>query len=291
MIGDGVIAESYASFKITWENPGNGAQPTWDQNAQYIELHTVDLYPDLEYTQASALATYYKYTSAEKLIDLIKRINQIIDSKLIGAKPANETLALPPASEKPKTTDSNEDPGEPEGSKEQDEVTNDEPKKDEPVGPEKTLSYRVTVIADRLRFIDVQGQRGGGITIAHKLSNNITKVVGDETLDNSAKIKAEIATGGLLSNKIELGIEDFETESGENLLVQIIPSLELVFTAGQAAVVPTGKETEDEDWLIKALKGLKGTGAKEREYYDVNAKVRKESEQQSAEPNVTTKQV
>ena len=46
MIGDGIIVESIASFKITWKNPGNGMQAVWDQENQVIELHGSDVYPN-----------------------------------------------------------------------------------------------------------------------------------------------------------------------------------------------------------------------------------------------------
>lgn len=294
MVGDGVIAESYASFKITWNNPGAGEQPIWDQTAQYIELHTTDLYPDLDYKQASALATYYKYSSAEKLISLLKDINSIIDSKLIGAKPTNETLALPAGSEtssnlpavsqKPglPATISDKSQDEPESPNWEDEVVNDEPKKDEPKESGEPREYTVTVIADRVRLIDVQSQRGSGVTISYRMSNNMIKVVGDETVDNSSKIKALVKLPGLLGETIELGLREFETEEGSNLLVQVIPSIELTFIPGDNTVVPSGKEQEDEDWLIKALKDLKGSGAKEREFIEVRDEIRKESEAKPA---------
>jgi hypothetical protein len=300
MIGNGVIAESYISFNIKWSNPGNGGQPHWDQNAQDIELHTTDIYPDLLFTKASALATYYKYTSADKLINLLKEINAVIDSKL--TKKTNETLALPAGNDKnlpavfqkpglpaviDKTQDDQDSP-EPE-----DEVTNDEPIKDEPKDSEKTPafngSYTVHVIADRMRFIDVQEKGGSGVTIQYRATNNITKMVGDENLDNSSKIKAVVKFGGIMGDTVEFGYSDFtiEGEGGgvqKNLLAEVLPSIELSFTVGENSVVPKGRDEEDEDWVFKALKGLKGSGAKEREFTEIKNEVNKKAEPTSVGP-------
>jgi len=294
MIGNGVIAESYISFNIKWTNPGNGGQPHWDQNAQDIELHTTDIYPDLLFTKASALATYYKYTSADKLINLLKEINAVIDSKL--TKKTNETLALPAGNDKnlpavfqkpglPAVIDKTQD--DQDSLEPEDEITNDEPKKDEPKDPEKTPafngSYSVHVIADRMRFIDVQEKGGSGVTIQYRATNNITKMVGDENLDNSSKIKAIVKFGGIMGDTIEFSYSDFtvEGEGGgvqKNLLAEVLPSIELSFTVGENSVVPKGKDAEDEDWVFKALKSLKGSGAKEREFTEIKNEVNKKAD-------------
>ena len=82
MIGDGIIVESIASFKITWKNPGNGMQAVWDQENQVIELHESDVYPDLDFVSASGLSTYFTYSTADKIIGLLKRINEVINIEL-----------------------------------------------------------------------------------------------------------------------------------------------------------------------------------------------------------------
>ena len=83
----GVIVEATASFAVTWQRV-NG-EIKWDQTAQKIELHSCEVYPDLEYTEASARATYVKYVSAARINDLIKIINARIDA-LLGAKDKTE---------------------------------------------------------------------------------------------------------------------------------------------------------------------------------------------------------
>lgn len=304
MVGNGVIAESYVSFNIKWTNPGNGGQPHWDQNAQDIELHSTDLYPDLLFTKASGLATYYKYTSADKLIGLLREINEIIDSKI----KTNETLALPAGKDeqnlpvvyqKPglpaavdKTQDDQDSP-EPE-----DEVTVEEPKKDEPGKPEKTQkfngSYSVHVVADRLRLIEVQEKGGSGVTIKYRVTNNITKAVGDETISNSEKIKAIIKIGGMLGQTIELGYSDFNVERDgdrvkQNLLAEVLPSIELSFTVGEQSVVPKGNDEDDDDWVFKAFKSLKGSGAKEREFNQINTEINQKTHQTPVSPQETSK--
>ena len=82
MIGEGIIVESIASFKITWKNPGNGMQAVWDQENQVIELHGSDVYPDLEFVSATGLSTYFTYSTADKIIGLLKRINEVINIEL-----------------------------------------------------------------------------------------------------------------------------------------------------------------------------------------------------------------
>jgi hypothetical protein len=79
MIGDGIIVESIASFKITWKNPGNGMQAVWDQENQVIEIHGSDVYPDLEFVSLTGLSTYFTHSTADKIIAKLKELNTVID--------------------------------------------------------------------------------------------------------------------------------------------------------------------------------------------------------------------
>ena len=82
MIGDGIIVESIASFKITWKNPGNGMQAVWDQENQVIEIHGSDVYPDLEFVSLTGLSTYFTHSTADKIIAKLKELNKVIDTQL-----------------------------------------------------------------------------------------------------------------------------------------------------------------------------------------------------------------
>ena len=96
MIGDGVIAESVVSFKITWKNPGKGLQPTWDQNNQEVLFHSSSVYPDLLFSKAQGIATYYRYTTIDAIIALLKQIDAVIDGKSGTTNEAAKKLAPGP---------------------------------------------------------------------------------------------------------------------------------------------------------------------------------------------------
>lgn len=283
MVGEGVIAESYVSFDITWKNPGEGKQPEWDQNKQAIELHSVDLYPDLMYSKASALATYYEYTSIDKILGVIKKINEIIEVKIQEKAKKNETLALPMATtamnaitkvikpELPAKIDSPIDPTT-KLIKDADKITQDVKKPEEvgtkdkktennPDKPESTSpSYTVNVIGEKLKLIDILGKGAGysEVLIKHRVSGNIVKQLDGEKLENSNKIKAIINVGGLLGTNLVMGFDEFNTEDGRNLLVEILPSIELRFTPGENAVIPRAEDSRiEDDWIIEFAKVMK----------------------------------
>jgi hypothetical protein len=284
MIGEGVIAESYVSFDVTWKNPGSGKQSEWDQSKQSIELHSIDLYPDLNYTKASALATYYKYTSLDKILGIIDKINAVIDEKIQEKSQANEALGLP--------LSTSYSPGLPAVANKPTELStiskdlqktaktaqvdqaitqNDiEPKKKETidknqeVNPEETgstgISYTVNVTGDRLKLIDIQG-KGSGVSevlITHKISDNIVKQVDGEKLENSNKINATVNVGGLLGKSFTMTFEEFNSEDGLNLLVEILPSVELRFTPGETSVIPKSEGSRaNDDWLVDFAEMIK----------------------------------
>jgi len=250
MIGDGIIVESIASFKITWKNPGNGMQAVWDQENQVIELHGSDVYPDLEFVSAAGLSTYFTYSTADKIIGLLKRINAVINTELTELyKSKDQVTKVNTVNNKP--LDTNNIPEiKPENDITQDEVTTiEEPKvePESPKSPSEGFSYTVIVNGDKLRFIDASVDNRN-LTINHKLSNNMgVKKEIEETLDNSSRIWATVQLSGLFSETHRFNFEKFniETESiNENLLVQIIPSIQLTFKAGENMVTPnTEKET------------------------------------------------
>lgn len=260
MNAQGIIAESIISFKITWDNPGNGQQPKWDQNKQSIEIHETDVYPDLNYTEAYAAPLYVKYTSGSLLNDLLVEINKVIDSKLSNANGAEL-----PAGQKPKELMSGG---------EGDLVKPDEPKSDnnidtkakvqsEPdVKPEEktddSYAYTVTVYGDKLRFLEGQEERSAysaNVKFLYKVSNNLTKTVADDRIDNKPKIWAEVRTRGLSGRTIKLEFQEFdETEFkfGGNLLAQVLPSVELSFTPSPDSVYSKEKFELDIADVIKA---------------------------------------
>lgn len=268
MVGDGVIAESYVSFNITWKNPGNGGQSAWDQTKQDITLHTVDLYPDLLYTKASALATYFKLTSAARILDVVKEINRVIDNRLSQKNEAldltdtsseDEPAVTPDKAEKPDNKEITDAGQKPQG----------EPKQ-EPVG---SPAYKVNVIGDRLRLMDAQSRGSGysSVSIRHRVSNNITKSVGDDRLDNAGQIRAEVELGGLFGRTLKLEYSDFNMPDGRNLLVEILPSIELRFTPDQKAVAPKSETLADEEsWVSKFAKKLMPDSRLRREIVDAD---------------------
>jgi hypothetical protein len=272
MIGTGVIAESYVSFNITWSSPGPGQQPKWDQTDQSIELHATDVYPDLLFTKAVATATYFKYTSIADILGVVKSICAIIDERLKPAK-QNEALALSAGqASEPEVT-----PAEPAGEDEVDIEKPEQASPDKPESqPEKPIPYTVNVIGDRLRLVEAQSPRSGDVTIRYRVSNNITKVVGEEPIDNSAKIKAVVKIGGVFGRTVEFEYADFNTEEGRNLLVEILPSVELRFTPGETASVPKAETAEDNDeWLLQLARTMRGTKA-ERDILAANAALKAE---------------
>lgn len=119
-------------------------------------------------------------------------------------------------------------------------------------------SYTVTVYGDKLRFIEGQMERGayaGGIKFLYKVSNNLIKTVSGDQIDNTSKIWAEVKMSGLLGKTIKFEFGDFnETEFkfGGNLLVQVLPSVELSFTPDQNSVYAKEKPELDLADVIKA---------------------------------------
>ena len=328
MSAQGVIAESVASFKITWDNPGNGQQPKWDQTKQSIELHQTDVYPDLQYVSAFAAPIYTKYTSGSLLNDLIVEINKVIDSKLASTSDKKEKvdeLSLPagqpaakqlgagqPAAKQlgagqPKPNPFLNDPDEeetdnkpaqenepnnqiiqgkpeddsvkPEASQAAEVIDNKPAQETEPgvtkndqdlvinnttttttTAPQKAESsaYTVTVYGDKLRLLEGQEGRGAyssGIKFLYKVSNNLTKQVAGEQIDNRTKIWAEVALAGLLSKVVRFEFADFdeiEFKFGGNLLAQVLPSIELSFTPDPNSIYSKEKPELDIADVIKA---------------------------------------
>jgi len=254
MIGEGIIVESIASFEITWKNPGNGMQAVWDQENQVIELHGSDVYPDLEFVSAMGLSTYFTYSTADKIIGKLKELNTVIDTELTELyKSKNQVTEENTINNKPLNTD-NIPEIKPEEIDTKDEVTNTEEPKDEPKDPEspsKGFSYTVTVHGDKLRFIDASSETYS-LVVKHKLSNNMgVKKETGETLDNSSRIWATVQLSGLFSETHRFNFEKFNisTDSiSENLLVQIIPSIQLTFKAGENMATP---EAEKETYVSK----------------------------------------
>ena len=288
MSAQGVIAESVASFKITWDNPGNGQQPKWDQTKQSIELHQTDIYPDLQYVSAFAAPVYTKYTSGSLLNDLIVEINKVIDSKLTSTSDKKEKvdelyLNAGPAAPKqlgagPEEEDQiKADDEKPAEIIDTNKETSNEPKvtaNDQElvtttttIAPQKTESsaYTVTVYGDNLRFLEGQEGRGAyssGIKFLYKVSNNLTKQVAGEQIDNRTKIWAEVTSSGLLSKTTRLEFAEFdeiEFKFGGNLLAQILPSIELSFTPDPNSVYSKEKPELDIADVIKATNITLGT--------------------------------
>jgi hypothetical protein len=320
---------------MTWENPGEGQQPKWDQTKQSIEIHETDIYPDLKYTSAYAAPLYVKYTSGSLLNELLVEINRVIDSKISQEKkneaelPAGPDRKALPAANKPKELPSGPDrkalpaankPKELPGGAETAQallmapvrgsdtvnqespnlpakIDNNEPNSSEPEvmsndavekeGAKK--AYTVTVYGDRLRFLEGQQERGAysaGVKFLYKVSNNLTKTVAEDSIDNKSKIWAEVKFGGLLGGSIKLQFSEFdETEFkfGGNLLAQVLPSVELSFTPDQDSVYSKEKPELDIADVIKATNITLGSKTT-TEIKALQKQIQKEIESRESQP-------
>jgi hypothetical protein len=144
----------------------------------------------------------------------------------------------------------------PEGTEEVTSTTTQAPNQESPKG---NFEYTVIVHGEKLRFIDGQLEKGSyssGISFLYKVSQNLTKVISGESVDNTKLIWAEAIVNGV-SHKFKF--EDFNVKSDEasgrlggNLLVQVLPSVELSFTPDQNSVYSKEKPEIDFADVIKA---------------------------------------
>ena len=230
----GVIVEATASFAVTWQRVDG--QIKWDQNAQKVELHACDVYPDLDYTEASARATYVKYVSAARINELLGAINSKID-QIIGNKETPEDV---------------------QGTKAPEDSTNQQ----QGVGgtqvnendSDKSPNYTVIVYGQKLKFIE--GQRNtttANAEILLKASSNLQPEIGGGGYDNTDKIWAEVKTS-TGTQKIELDkFEEDVTKFGGNLIVQVLPSIEMRLKAKED-VYAYGDEESTEVKVTKAVR-------------------------------------
>ncbi len=231
----GVIIEATASFETTWQKVDG--QINWDQNAQKITIHDADVYPDLEYTEASARATYVKYVSAARINELLAAINQKIEDSIISNQ-----------SESPKPEDNSQPINQ---APNQTEVTENEEKK-------VLGNYTVVVTAERLRF--TEGQRNtttASAELLFKVSNNLQPELGRGGLMNQDKISVAVSytlNGKLEQKKFELSsFEEDVTKFGGNLIVQALPSIEVRFKAKEDVFAYDDQESTE----VKVTKAVR----------------------------------
>lgn len=137
---------------------------------------------------------------------------------------------------------------------------NDEPevKTEEPKAAAGEYAYTVVVRGDKLRFMEGQQERGaysGGVKFLYKISNNLTKKISGEQIDNKPKIWAEITMTGVFGDTFKMEFDEFnekEFKFGGNLLAQILPSVELSFTPEINTVYSKEKPELDLADVIKA---------------------------------------
>lgn len=303
---------------MTWENPGEGQQPKWDQTKQSIEIHETDIYPDLKYTSAYAAPLYVKYTSGSLLNELLVEINRVIDAKLSQEKtneaelPAGPQRKGLPAANQPKELEAGADTAQRlltapvRGSDivNQDspnlpaKIDNKEPDSSEPeVTPNDSVekgegskkAYTVTVYGDKLRFLEGQQERGAysaGVKFLYKVSNNLTKAVAEESIDNKSKIWAEIKLAGLMGSSFKMEFSEFnekEFKFGGNLLAQVLPSVELSFTPDQNSVYSKEKPELDIADVIKATNITLGSKTT-TEIKALQKQIQKEIESRESQP-------
>jgi len=217
----GVIIETTASFKVTWDVVGTPKTVKWNQNNQYIEIHDADVYPDLNFYEATGRATYVKYVSAARINELLTAISRKVEDLIkLGHVDENETGSLQAGGNMETQPQQTEQPG----------VTQGEEQKRE-LG-----DYTVTIHAPNLKFIE--GQRNTTTANAEhlfKVSNNLQETLGAGGFNNKEKIYAEVSykmNGRSFSKRLEYNqFEETETKFGGNLLVQALPSIEVKMKA------------------------------------------------------------
>jgi hypothetical protein len=194
-------------------------------------------------------------------MDLIGSINQVIDAKLGEKSQGQENIleadqisrGLPKISPESPASPDKEDIRKPEPSAQAKPEVKAEP---------RSASYTVNVIGERLRLVDVQ-RTGAGyaeVAISHKVSDNMVREITDQRNDSFEKIKAVVKVGGLLGEKIEMAYSDFTVEDGRNLLVEILPSIDLRLTPSESATIPRAETARDDDsWLLDVRNLMKGT--------------------------------
>lgn len=134
------------------------------------------------------------------------------------------------------------------------EVNDDEPK----TTASGEYAYTVVVYGDKLRFMEGQQERGAysaGVKFLYKISNNLSKKISGEQIDNTSKIWAEISMPGVFGDKFKMQFAEFnesEFRFGGNLLAQILPSVELSFTPEINTVYSKEKPELDLADVIKA---------------------------------------
>mgnify|MGYP000312173161 CR=1 FL=1 len=79
-----VICEIFQSHELKWQV--KDCEPKWNQNDQKTILHSMTLYPDLDYIKAEGTSTYVKYTSAEKIRELLLEIHKHVCEKVNAKK-------------------------------------------------------------------------------------------------------------------------------------------------------------------------------------------------------------
>jgi len=273
LTSNGIIIDSLASFKITWKSLGKGQHPIWNQNSQYIEIHESDVYPDLKYISAYSSSQYFKYNSGALLNSLILAINKIIDEKIENKK-TNETLELPEPKSgldqandltlvKPENGITKYKPADniPKNDASINQVKDKEPGESsgEP-GQSSDFEYTVTVYGEKLRFVEGQEERGAysaGIRIIYRVSNNLIKDIGGEKVNNQERIWAEVSCKSGKKFKMlfsEFTKEDFDLRFGSNLLVEILPSIEIVLTPDPNSVYAKEKIEGNLEDVIAATK-------------------------------------
>lgn len=264
MVNSGVVAESVISYKMTWKNPGTGKQPLWSQYDQEIRLHSSNIYPDLYYLKAQGLATYYKYTSVESIVNLLRDINKVIDNIVSNINENTNLLSQPNTSLQtipktstavqtiPKTSTAIEvvKPNDLGGQSKTNVVSNDSFEINDTGDSGGLGPYTVIVYGDRLKMIDGQTS-SNNIRIRHRASDNMIRNIPENPINNSEKIWAIVKFKG--SRSIKLEMEHFTNKDGLNLLVEILPAIDIILTPDEKNVSPKSEQEVEYRDRIKLL--------------------------------------
>ena len=145
------------------------------------------------------------------------------------------------------------------------------------------LAYTVIVYGDKLKFMEGQMERGAyasGVKFLYKVSNNLSKNIAGEKIENKDKIWAEVKLSGLLGKTIRMNFEEFneaEFKFGGNLLAQVLPSVELSFTPDPNSVYSKEKPELDLADVIKAT-NITLKGKTTNEIKSIQKQIQKELE-------------
>jgi len=126
----------------------------------------------------------------------------------------------------------------------------------------ESSKYKVIVYGKELNFIDAQSNNES-IEVKHFVSKNLYRKINNETIDNTEKIWIEIITK---SKTYKFQMSEFgQTEDGVNLLVEILPTIQLTITPNENNNITKNTEIDD-DIYFNELSKIKNSDIEKERY-------------------------